>query len=121
MRNARKFGCVAGRRRLSQNGSVVDAIEQAHAEDLTGPYPNRWRNAGPIAVATIDEAEAVALLTDFEFDRLNPAGHADHLLWIFKNRPGRAAPPLRPRRRWPRNPRGSPQQRLQQADRDRAP
>jgi hypothetical protein len=68
MWNARKVGCVAGRRRLSQNGSVVDAIEQAHAEGLTGPYPNRWRNAGPITVATIDEAEAVAVLTDFKLD-----------------------------------------------------
>src|SRR5258705_13735131 len=99
MRNARKFGCVAGRRRLSQNGSVVDAIEQAHAEDLTGPYPNRWRNAGPIAVATIDEAEAVAILTDFELDRLNPTGHAGHLRRIFKRRRYRAAPRWRRRRR----------------------
>jgi len=68
MWNARKVSCVAWRRRLSKNGSVVDAIEQAHAEGLTGPYPNRWRHAGPISVATIDEAEAVAILTDFELD-----------------------------------------------------
>jgi hypothetical protein len=63
---------VAGRRCLLQNGCVIDAIEQAHAEDLTGTYRSRWRNPGPIAVVTIDEAEAVAILTGIR--PANPVG-----------------------------------------------
>ena len=55
--DAGEVGGVAGRSRLAQDGCVIDAIEQAHAEDLTGTYPNRRRNAGPIAVVAIDEAK----------------------------------------------------------------
>ena len=81
--DAREVGVVAGRSRFSQNRRVVDAIEQAHAEDFAGPYPNRRRNAGSIAVTTIDEAKPVAILTGFELDRLNPALHAGHFRRIF--------------------------------------
>jgi hypothetical protein len=90
--DAGKCGGMAGWRRLSQNGCVVYAIEQAHAEDLTGTYPNRRRNAGPIAVIAIDEAKPVTVLTDFELDRLIPAVDARHLRRIFKGRRCGAAP-----------------------------
>jgi hypothetical protein len=81
--DAWETGGVAGRSRLSQNGRIVDAIEQAHAKDLTGTYPNCRRNAGPIIVVAIDETKAATILTDFELDRLNRAIHACHLRRIF--------------------------------------
>ena len=71
--DAREVGNVAGWSGLSQDGCVIDAIEQAHAKDLAGTYPNCGCDAGPIAVVTVDEAKSVAILTDFELDRLNPA------------------------------------------------
>ncbi len=119
--DAREVGNVAGWSGLSQDGCDIDAIEQAHAKDFAGTYPNCGCDAGPIAVVTVDEAKSVAILTDFELDRLNPAIHAGHLRRIFKNRRRRAAPRWRPRhrrcrrtRRWPDN------QRKQQAGGDRA-
>src|SRR5262245_43415827 len=102
--DARKAGGVAGRRCLLQNGCVIDAIEQAHAEHLTGTYPNRWRNPGPIAVVTIDEAEAVAILTDFELDRLNPAIYAGHLRRGFQGPSAPGRNPLAPAPKMPPNP-----------------
>ena len=92
--DAGKAGGVAGRSGLSQNGRVVDAIEQAHAQGITGTNPNRRRNAGPIAVVTIDEAKPVAILTDFQVDRLNPASDAGHLRRIFKGRLGGGRIPM---------------------------
>src|SRR5260221_5104137 len=90
--NVGKIGSVTGGSHLSQNRRVVDAVEQPHPEDLTRTYSNRRRNAGPIAVAEIDETEPAAILTDFEVDRLNPASDARHLRRIFTGRWCGAAP-----------------------------
>src|SRR5262245_29511200 len=84
--DAGEVGGVAWRSSLSQDRCIVDTIDQAHAESLTRTYPNSWSNARPITVVAIDEAEAVAVLTDFKVDRLNPAIHARHLRRIFKSR-----------------------------------
>jgi hypothetical protein len=81
--DAGDVGGMAGRSCPSQNRRVVDTIEQAHAQDFTGPYANCRRNAGPIAVATSDEAKPVAILTGFELDLLNLAFHAGHFSRIF--------------------------------------
>jgi hypothetical protein len=86
---------VAGWSDLAQDGCVIDAIEQAHAEDFTGTYPNCGRNAWSIAVVPVDEAKSVTILTDFELERLNPALNADHLRRILKSCRGRAAPQWR--------------------------
>jgi hypothetical protein len=86
---------VAGRRSCAQDGSVIDAIEQAHAKDLTGAYPNGGRNARSIAVVPVGEAKSVAILTDFELKRLNSALNAGHLRRILKSCRGRAAPQWR--------------------------
>ena len=89
--NAGVVGSVAGRNGLAQDGCVIDAIEQTHAEDLTGTYPNRRRNARSIAVVPVDEAKSIAILTDFELKRLNWALNAGHLRRILKSCRGRAA------------------------------